>query len=81
MDGVRAHRIAGNVVDRHEEKESERTKNDHPKGSAREESAWSYQRGVEGPEKEPIAPAVSMLTKHQPSFGNASPSLIFGYAN
>ena len=30
MDGVRAHRIAGNVVDRHEEKESERTKNDHP---------------------------------------------------
>ncbi len=23
-------------------------------GSAREESAWSYQRGVEGPEKEPI---------------------------
>src|SRR5882724_12800315 len=30
MDGVRAHRIAGNVVDRHDEKESERTKNDHP---------------------------------------------------
>ena len=30
MDGVRAHWIAGNVVDRHEEKESERTKNDHP---------------------------------------------------
>jgi hypothetical protein len=50
-------------------------------GSEHEESAWSYQKGVEGPEKEPIAPAVSMLTKHQPSFGNASPSLIFGYAN
>ena len=56
MDGVRAHRIAGNVVDRHEEKESERTKNDHPwiRREAREESAWSYQREVEGPEKEPI---------------------------
>ena len=52
-------------------------------GSAREESAWTYQRGVEraGERTYPrIAPAVSMLTTHQPSFGNASPSLILGYA-
>jgi hypothetical protein len=31
MDGVRAHRIAGSVVDRHEEKEFDRTKKDHPR--------------------------------------------------
>ena len=43
MDGVRAHRIAGGVVDRHEEKGFDRTKKDHlgSEGSEHEESAWS----------------------------------------
>jgi len=83
MDGVRAHRIAGGVVDRHEEKGFDRTKKDHlgSEGSEHEESAWSYRGEVEGPE-EPIqkSPRHGSFNADRtpPSYGNASPSLIFG---
>jgi hypothetical protein len=54
---------ARSVVDRYEEQEFDRTKKDHPgfEGSEHEESAWSYQREVGGPE-EPI--------KKSPRHGN-----------
>jgi hypothetical protein len=54
MDGVRADRIAGSVVDRHVEREFDHTKRTTPGSAGSEPEAWSYQRGVEGPEKEPI---------------------------
>ena len=86
MDGVRAHRIAGNVVDRHEEKESERTKNDHP-WIRREARA----KNPRGPIKGELKGRRQNLSKNRSGsfnadqtpaqFGNASPSLILGYAN